>query len=68
MTIAQIFVFICFGLWAVLTLGVLLCAAIRPDIARIGHGRRLSVSNPYDIAMMGAMGAWLAMWCFRSMY
>ena len=67
MSLPQIFTFVCLGIWAVCTLYVFAVAAFRPDIAKIGSGRRLSASNPFDIAMLAGIGAWLAMWCFRTM-
>jgi hypothetical protein len=58
----------CFGIWAVCTAAVIAIAAIRPDIARWGEGRRMKASNFFDVLMLTGIGAWLAMWCFRSMY
>ena len=68
MPIEKVFTFVCFSLWALATMFVLVTVIVKPHLARLGASRRLEASNPFDIAMMIAVGAWLAMWCFRSMY
>lgn len=68
MPIEKIFTFVCFGLWVLFTLSVVTLSLFRPDLARLGGGRRLKASNAFDLCMLASIGSWLAMWCFRSMY
>jgi hypothetical protein len=68
MELPKLFTFICFGIWAVASLSTFLIAALKPELANIYSGRRMKAGNIFDLSMMIALGAWLAMWCFRSMY
>lgn len=68
MPIEKIFTFVCFSIWVLSAMLVFLIALLKPDIASLNSGRRLSASNFFDVAMLISVGAWLAMWCFRTMY
>ena len=68
MPIEKLLTFTCFGIWALSTLLIIILAMFRPNIARLGEGRRFKASNFFDLALLASVGAWLAMWCFRSMY
>lgn len=68
MPIEKLFTFICFGLWAMGTIAIILISAFRPDIAKIGKHRRFDMSNAFDIILISTVAVWISMWCFRSMY
>ena len=61
---AKIATFACFGYWAIATTLVMLLQLFKPEPM---HGK-VNLRKPRDLMLISALLAWVAMWCFRSMY
>jgi hypothetical protein len=69
MTLPVLFTYISFGLWAFGTIAIVIIAFCFPELVRKSqHSNKLSVYDTFHIILISTILAWIAMWCFRSMY
>ena len=61
----KLFVYICFGIWAVGTFLIFALQVYKPIPIQ---GKFYPVRSARHHLMLVTIMAWLAMWCFRSMY
>lgn len=65
-----LFMHIAFGLWVFFMLTALLIVICKPALANatINRSHKFTLRNLLDLCISASAAAWLAMWCFRSMY
>ena len=60
----KIMTFVCFWWWGIGTVIYILITVLKPIPM---HGK-LNWQEPRDLIMISSGLAWIAMWCFRTMY
>lgn len=68
MTTPEFCMYFCFTYWAIGTAITIIGGALRPRWVNFYPGRKLNLYHPYDFIMVTTILAWIAMWCFRSLY
>jgi hypothetical protein len=60
----KVMTFVCFGWWAIGTVLYILITIFKP-VSMMG---KINWREPRDLIMISSGMAWIAMWCFRTMY
>jgi len=68
METANLVTFICFGLWFVGIITLIITGILYPASFNINTHRKINLRHPLDLLLILTVTSWILMWCFRSMY
>jgi heme/copper-type cytochrome/quinol oxidase subunit 2 len=68
MELAKLFTFICFAIWAIGTIAIIVFATFFYEKLDYRNKRKINIRHPFDLILMLTIFSWISMWCFRSMY
>lgn len=60
----KVMTFVCFWWWAIGTAASLILTALKP----VPITQKINWREPRDLFLVSGGLAWIAMWCFRTMY